>query len=266
MGPNGSDVITDSETTSTRTFPLSATAKFALQNTNGNITIEAWDKPQAEVITIKRGRTPQDRNNVKLGILTDGGNLALQTPNTRGIDVEYIVKLPKKLAEISLESANSDIDVAGVTAKLTVKNSNGGVTLSKIKGNVSVKTQNGATDLSEIGGDVSVESQSGELELSDIDGAIDARSATGAISVGFDSVVPSKSLKFESVNGSIELKFKKTPDADLNVETANGSVDIDEDLGLDSQSIGPRGGSGRLGKGGLPLSIKTVNGTITIEK
>jgi len=254
------------ETTTPRSFPLSATAKFSLQNTSGNITIEGWDKPEAEVVTVKRGGSAQDRRNLKLIALTDGGNLTLQTPPARGIDVEYIVRLPKKLAEISLESTSAQIEVAGVSGKITVRNTNGGVSLSKIKGSVSVKTTNGAAELSDIGGDVSVSSTNGALDLTDIDGTIDASSINGGISVSFGSVVPNKPLKLESTRGDIEVTLPSTPDADLKIETVTGSIDIDGDFGLDSRSIGSRGGSGRLGKGGQPLSIKTVTGTITIAK
>jgi hypothetical protein len=266
-GSTLTESVTDGETTTTRSYPLSATARFALANTTGNITIEGWDQPRAQVITIKRGGSEQDRSNLKLTVSTDGGNLSLQTPTARGIqEVEYIVKLPKKLAEISLESTNSEIEVTGFNGKVSVKNQNGGVSLSKIRGNVSVATRNGSTELSDVGGDVSVSSTNGEVDLSDIGGAIDAHSVQGAISVVFESSVPSKPLKVESTNGSIDIKFTSIPDADLNVQTATGSIDIDGDLGLDSRLIGPRGGSGRLGKGGLPLLIKTVTGTITITK
>jgi DUF4097 and DUF4098 domain-containing protein YvlB len=254
------------ETTTPRSFPLSATAKFSLQNTSGNITIEGWDKPEAEVVTVKRGGSAQDRRNLKLVTLTDGGNLTLQTPTARGIEVEYVVRLPKKLAEISLETTNAQIEVAGVSGKITIRNTNGGVSLSKIKGSVSVKTTNGAAELSDIGGDVSVSSTNGELDLTDIDGTIDASTINGGISVAFGSVVPNKALKLESARGDIEVTLPSTPDADLKVETVNGSIDIDGDFGLDSRSIGPRGGSVRMGKGGMPLSIKTVTGTITIAK
>jgi DUF4097 and DUF4098 domain-containing protein YvlB len=265
LGFGGREVVTSEETTTTRSFPLSATAKFALQNTNGNITIEAWDKSQAEVITIKRGGSEQDRGNLKLIQLTEGGNLSLQTPTARGIEVEYIVKLPRKLGEISLESTNSEIQVAGLGGKVTVKNANGGISLSRIKGSVSVTTLNGSTELSDVGGDVSITSTNGGLDLTDIDGAIDARSTNGAISVAFESVVPSKSLKFESTRGAVELKFAKTPDADFTIDTVSGTIDIDQALHGDTKFAG-RGATGRLGKGGLPLSIKTVVGTITITK
>ena len=265
QGERGS-IEGENETTTPRTFPLSATAKFSLQNTTGNITIEGWDKSEAEVVTVKRGGSEQDRRNLKLITLTDGGNLTLQAPAARGIDVEYIVRLPKKLAEISVESTNAQIELAGLSGKISVRTTNGGVSLSKIKGSVSVKTMNGAAELSDIGGDVSVSSTNGELDLTDIDGTIDASSINGGISVAFGSVVPNKALKLESTRGNIEVTLPSTPDADLKVETVMGSIDIDEDFGLDSRSIGPRGGSGRLGKGGLPLSIKTVTGTITITK
>ena len=265
IGMGGTEVITSGEITNTRTFPLSATAKFALQNLTGNITIEGWDQSQAEVITIRRGGSEQDRRNLRITTATEGGNLSLQTAGARGIEVEYIIKLPRKLAEISLESLNSDIELTGLTGKISVKNGNGGVSVSKIKGNVSVTMRDGSTDVSEIGGDVSVNSTNGEVELSDIDGAIEAKSVNGSINAAFESVVPSKSLKFESINGTIELKFAGVPNADLKAETATGNIDIGEEFGLDG-SVGPRGASGRLGKGGLPLSIKTVTGGITITK
>ena len=265
LGVSGTEVITSEETTTTRSFPLSAAAKFSLQNTNGNITIEGWDQSQAEVIAIKRGGSEQDRRNLRLIQLTDGGNLSLQTPGARSIEVEYIVKLPRKLAEISLESTSSDIQVAATNGKITVRTASGDISLSRIKGSVSVTTASGSIDLSEISGDVSVSTGSGELDLTDIEGAIDAKSASADMNVVFDSVVPGKSLKFETSSGDIELRLAKTPDADFKFETLSGDIDIDSALHADTTFAG-RGATGRLGKGGLPLVMKTVTGTITITK
>ena len=250
------------------TFALSANSKFSLQNVNGDISIEGWDKSEVEVSVTMHGGSVADRRALAIIPSTDGGNLSLRTgARGDGIKVDYVVKVPRRLAGISLEAVNSDINLSEVGGPVAVNNANGNVSISGAKGSVSVTTKSGSVDLSGITGDVSITVASGSIQLADVEGAVEARTISGDLSAAFNSVAPGKPIKIATTSGDVELDIKPELDADLRAQTISGDIEIDEAFGVEvaKQLVGRRA-NGRIGKGGLPLTIDTVSGDIRITK
>ena len=54
----------------------------------------------------------------------------------------------------------------------------------------------------------------------------------------------------------------------LEASTVHGSIDIDDEIGITVQKSRPFGqrASGRIGKGGQPVTVTTVNGGINISR
>ena len=264
----GDEVVTDRETVITpKTYVLAPNGKFFIQNPSGAITIEGSDGPQAEVTVTKRGGTEQDRRAVDIRVSSEGGNLSLRTAPTRGgrVEVAYIVRLPRKLGEVHIDSASSRVDLSELSARVMVNNSSGSISLSGIKGNASITTSSGDIVLSRMTGNVSVESTSGSVQLSDVDGGITAKSVSGDIEVGFETVIPSHELKVQSTSGKVDLRLASIPNADLKIDTVSGDIDVDKSTGINTRFEG-RGVRTRLGEGGQPWSISTVSGRISITK
>jgi DUF4097 and DUF4098 domain-containing protein YvlB len=250
------------------TFALSANSRFSLQNVNGDISIEGWDKSEAEVTVTMHGGSVADRRALAIIPSTDGGNLSLRTgARVDGIKVDYVIKLPRRLAGISLEAVNSDINLSEVGGAVAVNNANGNVSISGAKGSVAVTTKSGSVDLSGITGDVSITVASGSIQLADVEGAVEARTISGDLSVAFNSVAPGKPIKIATTSGDVELDIKPDLDAELRAQTISGDIEIDEAFGIEvaKQLVGRRA-NGKIGKGGLPLTIDTVSGDIRITK
>jgi hypothetical protein len=220
-------VASGNETTLIKSFPLTKSARFSIKNTNGSMTIEAWDQPRAEVKVIKRGSDGGSQV-----IFNDsGGNLALRTAQTRGNqDVRYEVKLPRQLARIELESVNGSIKLSEVTGQIVVGTSNGNIDLADVVGVSKVQTVNARI--------------------------------TGVLKAASDGP-----MEFTTVNGRIDLTIKSDFDADLEVATVHGGIDIDDEFGIPVQKeIVGRRARGKIGSGGQPLKLTTVNGGVKLSK
>jgi hypothetical protein len=250
------------------TFPLSANNRFAVQNVSGDISIEGWDRSEAEVSVILRGGSIGDRRAVGVIPSTDGGNLSFKTTSRGdGIRVDYIIKLPRKLAGITVEAMSSDIVFSDVGGPVSVNNANGDVSISNVKGNVTVSAKSGSVDISRIAGDVAITVASGSIQLSDVNGAVEARTISGDMSAVFNSIAPDRPIKFLTTSGDVELEIKPDLNADLKAQTISGDIEIDGSFGIEvaKQMVGRRA-SGRIGNGGLPLTVETVSGDIRITK
>ena len=234
VGGEGAEV-SGNQTVTTKTYPLAKDGSFELHNINGNITVEGWDKQQAEVKIIRRGGSAEARDAVKIMHEQSAGRLAFNTmPEMQGgvREVEYQVKLPRNLRELEIVSNNSNVELTGVnTASL------------------------------------SINLQRGNIELEDVGGTINSRTMKGntTVVIGEDTARNAPQV-FNGVSGNIELEFAPGVNAELKAETVSGDIEVDEDLGVkvEKRMVGQQA-VGRIGKGGQPIVVKTVSGNIKIK-
>jgi putative adhesin len=220
-------VTAGADTTFTKTFVLGDNAKVFLRNVNGNITVSAWDQPQAQVNVIKRGGS--DRG-AQVLFTSNGGNLSIRTVQTRGNqDVRFEVKVPRDLGRVELSSTNGVIRVSDVNAEeILVEAINGAIDLANVSGVTKIHTTNGSIKASLLG--------------------------------------PSdRSMEFESTNGSIDLTVPPGFDADLDASTSHGAISLDESFGVPvEKGIVGQKAKGEIGQGGERLKAATTNGNVKI--
>jgi putative adhesin len=211
-----------------KTFPLGDSAKFALRNDNGNITITSWAQPKAEVSVIRRGSA--DRS-AQVFFSNNGGTLSIRAAGGRGNqDVRFEVKLPRELTRVELSSTNGVIKISDVKAEILVSGTNGAIELANVVGASKIRTTNGSIKAS-------------LLEASD------------------------RSMEFESTNGGIELTVPPDFQADLDASTVHGSINIDDAFGVQVEKgvVGQRA-KAEIGQGGERLRLSTTNGNIKLGK
>jgi len=221
--------VTGNDTTMIKTIPLVPGSKFSIKNISGSITIETWDQPKAEVIAIKRGTD----NGGRIYFKNSANSLSLRTVVSNGNnqkDFRYQVKLPKNMGRIDLESTN------------------GTVKLTNVNGQIFVNTANG------------------NIELNDVVGVSRIQSANGRITgtLAQESTGP---MEFSVANGRIDLTLKSGFNADLEASTVHGNIDIADEFGIQPQRavVGSRA-TGKIGSGGQPLKITSVNGSVKLSQ
>jgi DUF4097 and DUF4098 domain-containing protein YvlB len=72
-------------------------------------------------------------------------------------------------------------------------------------------------------------------------------------------------VKVETVNGSITITLPAKLDADVNARAVTGSVQSEFPLAVSSGMLGKHV-AGRVGAGGVPINLTTVNGSIELKK
>ncbi len=169
-------------TTLTKSFPFDSEGKFSLNNVNGNIAVQTWDQPKAQVKVIKPS---SDR----------GGQVFFS--NTRGVlnvrsggkDVRYEITLPREVARVTLKSVNGSLKVDGLTGQIFADTVNGQIELNDVTGVAKIQTVNGKIKASlEEASDAPMEfvTQNGGIELtlkSDFEADLEASSEHGGINI-----------------------------------------------------------------------------------
>lgn len=222
------------------THPLSATGRVSLDNVNGDVTIEAWDRDEVRIQAVKRTDSQETMDDLEIQTDASADRLRIHTeyPKWNGIwhgvgrkaEVTYTVMVPRLARLDSVELVNGDLSISGVEGGVSAENVNG--------------------RLEAIG-------VAGEVNLSVVNGNVDARL------VALD---PRDDVEIESVNGKIDIALPGGSSADIDAETVNGS--IDNDFGLEVKKGKYVGASmkGVIGSGGARIHLETVNGRISLTQ
>lgn len=214
-----------------QTYPIPARGDVTLTNLNGSVRIEGWEKNDVEVHAVKRslGQT-RDLQRVRIDVEVQPRALHIRTrypeDNPAEVEVEYRIKVPYQVSLSRVETINGSVLVSGME---------------------------GAGDLRTVNGDVDVFESSGRFS---------GKSTNGHVRVELRKLAGAGEMTLESVNGPVVLVVPQSVSADLDVRSLNGEFRTELPLAMQS-SLG-REFRGSLGKGGMTVRLRTVNGAIEI--
>lgn len=217
-----------------RTYPLQAGGHFVLDNVNGSVQVEGWDRDEVEVTAVKTSQNdPHDVERVKIEVDSRPCVVSVHTkyPDGEGAEVavEYHIHVPFSALLGSVHTVNGSLLVKGVKGGGELSSVNGDVEVLQSSGRFNAKTTNGNL----------------RLELRQL--------GNGATP-----------MNLETVNGSVELGLPWDARADLNVRNMNGDLYSEVPVTSAVAMPGSRAFHGHLGHGGGPISVRTVNGGIRL--
>ena len=215
-----------------QTYPLQPGGSFELQNVNGTVDVQTWDRDEVEVRAVKTAKHKEsDLELVSIDVDAKGNSVSVMTryPQNEGVEVavEYVVHVPHCAHVEHLGTVNGTLRVAGVEALEDLHTVNGNIEVYESGGSVHAHTTNGNVHLE-------------LLHVQDKNGAV-----------------------AETTNGSLLLAVPADTQADVEARCLNGSFSSELPLALASTQR-PRETHGRLGKGGVPIKLHTVNGGIRV--
>jgi hypothetical protein len=218
-----------------QTYPLQAGGTFELQNVNGTVDVQAWDRDEIEVRAVKTAKHKEsDLELVSIDVDAKPNSVSVATryPQNEGVEVavEYIIHVPHCAHVEHLGTVNGTLRIAGVEAVEDLRTVNGNIEVYDGGGSVHARTTNGNV----------------HLELHQLRRPQDK---TGAVA--------------ETTNGSVLLAVPANTQADLEALCLNGNFFSELPLSLESTQR-PRETHGKLGKGGMPIRLHTVNGGIRV--
>ncbi len=235
-----------------RVVPLERGGDFILKNVNGAISIETWNKNEVEINAVKsaRGRKSYlDRARIEVhpSERSVEVNTVFERRRNLKVKVSYHVMIPEGTNLRYIKSVNGSIRLMGLFADVEAVTTNGGIRLED-----------------DVSGHVSLSSTNGSIKAYGLEGGVQAATTNGSIVLGLRSVADD--IHVRTVNGSITLRFDDSMNAELDARTTNGRIHIDFPVTMESIRKTRRSLEGRVGNGGPDISLKTVNGSIKIER
>jgi hypothetical protein len=216
----------------TRTFPMRPDGNFELNNVNGTVRIEGWDKDEVEVRAVKT--TPDNQSLLNLVAIDieanpDGVSVSTRYPQQEGVEVavDYVVHVPR---HVQLSHVNN------------------------INGTLRIFRSEAIGELHTVNGNIEVYESSGNVH---------AHTTNGNIYVELKHPGDERGAFAETTNGSVLLALPADLPAELEARCMNGSFSSELPL-IMKGSAQPRTVHGQLGHGGAPIHLGTVNGTIRV--
>jgi DUF4097 and DUF4098 domain-containing protein YvlB len=228
-----------------QTYPLAANGRISLENINGFVRINGWDRNEVRVDAVKRAYTRERLQEAQIIVDAGADSVHIRTKypdedmnfygdvnrrHNNPASVDYTLNIPRNSRVESVELVNGPIEIEGVTSDVVASSVNGPV---RARGLI------------------------GEIRLSTVNGPVEA---------SFERLGDSKSISLNSVNGPLTLTIPSDANAQLKANTLSGRISNDYGLPVnDGQYVGHEL-SGLLGKGGTRIKLNNVNGSISIRR
>jgi DUF4097 and DUF4098 domain-containing protein YvlB len=216
-------------------YPLRPAGSVSVENVQGDVRVEAWDRAEVEVAVLKRALGPSaNPDDVRIEVESDGSKLAVRAtypaPSEEPVRVDFRLRVPRQVQLERLRTVVGDIRVRD------------------IEGMVNARTLNG------------------NIEEMNITGGVVARVLNGNIAVSLRSLAEgSAPVEMETVNGHLYLGLPAEANADLQLSTVAGRVDGNYSFKV-SEVPGDASWRTTLGRGGAKVRLRTVRGDIHVAE
>jgi DUF4097 and DUF4098 domain-containing protein YvlB len=215
-----------------QTYPLQPGGSFELQNVNGTVEVQGWDRDEVEVRAVKIAKDRDaDLDRVSIEVEARPNSIAVLTryPQNEGVEVavEYTVHVPHGARVEHLATVNGTLRISGVDSVEELRTVNG------------------------------------NIEVYEGGGAVRAHVTNGNVHMELTHVRDKDAMFAETTNGSVLLALPADTQADLETRCLNGSFSSELPVSVES-TLKPREMHGKIGHGGAPIRLHTVNGGIKI--
>jgi DUF4097 and DUF4098 domain-containing protein YvlB len=217
---------------SNQSYPLQPGGSFELQNVNGTVDVQGWDRNEVEIRAVKTAKQKEsdlERVSIEVDAKPDAVAVATRYPQNEGVEVavDYTIHVPHGARVEHIGTVNGTLRIAGVESVEDLHTVNGNIEVFEAGGGVHAHTTNGNV----------------HLELAHL------QDKTGATA--------------ETTNGSLVLAVPSDTQANVEARCLNGNFYSELPMTMESTQR-PREMHGKLGRGGAPIHLRTVNGGIRV--
>ncbi len=215
-----------------QSYPLQPGGSFELQNVNGTIDVQGWDRNEVEIHAVKTAKHKEsdlERVAIDVEAKPDAVSITTRYPQNEGVEVavEYTIHVPHSAHIEHIGTVNGTLRIAGVEI---------------------------VEDLHTV---------NGNIEVLEAGGSVHAHTTNGNVHLELAHLLEKSAASAETTNGSVVLALPPSAQADLEARCLNGNFYSELPISMES-SQKPREIHGKLGRGGFPIHLRTINGGIRV--
>lgn len=251
-----------------RVFPFEEGGHLSIENQNGRITVEAWNRPEVRIQITRVVRSGDDERvaalmkELRADIGLGHGKIEVVSrypkraesfgvwdvlgQRVTALNIHYYVQVPTR-TRLVLETSNGELRVRGTAGRLVGQTVNGNVEVTSVSGPVDVNTTNG------------------NIRLMGLAGSAHAGTTNGGIEAELKRVEATGTVELATTNGDVAVALPVDLKATLDAVTTNGKITA-------SYAVEPTGVTtskkvqGKIRGGGTAVTLRTTNGNILLRK
>ncbi len=234
------------------TYPLEEGARLSVENVNGSIEVDAWNKDEIHISGTKFASSKELLGLLNIDIVATKEFVQVRTvkPSYRrgSMGARYVIHVPANTVVDRLITTNGRVAVNGVGGPVRIRTSNGRVEVRDIHGEVEVRTSNGSITCEGITGDANLKTSNGAIRAVRLHGRLRAQTSNGSIKARLAPETAAEPIVLKTSNGTVNLVLETLPAADVIVTTSNASITVQAPESLRAQ-----------------LRLRSTNATVTTE-
>lgn len=235
-----------------KTYPVSGQADLALKTGDGNVRIDAWDRPEIDARIETVGYTIN--KDFSLIESQAGGRVSIELKFPSGWNfnmgrhsVEVIVKVPRD-TKLDVNTADGRVSVTGTRGEMRIHTGDGAIDGTNLDGRLIASTGDGP---------IRVAGRFDEIDLHTGDGTVEDAAMPGSTVASQWSV--------RTGDGGVTLRLPDGFKADLEADTGDGGVTLNVPVTV-SGSVSRSHVRGALNGGGGLLKVHTGDGSIRVDR
>lgn len=253
-----------------RTFPAADDTVVELRNLSGQVTVRAWDRPQVQVVALRRSLVVETHIEQAANRIHIHTHLLQTSAPASDRVVDYEIWAPP-YARLQLYLETGTLQVENFFDDVSVETVAATVELRNLSGHTSVKTLNGSVEAVRCSGRLEAASISGTLRFLETDTRyLVANTTSGDIFYEGD-FRSGGSYDFLNHDGSIELRLPASASFELNANSVEGQVESELPVtprshGRVPQRAGMQSLLGTVHTGEAMVRATSFSGTIRVRK
>ncbi|MCA1557565.1 MAG: hypothetical protein LC731_03380, partial [Acidobacteria bacterium] len=227
-----------------QTYQFAPQGRVQLENINGSVRINGWDRNEVKVDAVKWAYTRERLNEAQIIVEPAADSIRIYTRypdrNQTFTDnegklnnpatVEYTIFVPRGVRVDSVEIINGNLTLEGLTNDVHASSINGNLSASGLLA---------------------------EAKLSTINGNLEA---------SFNQLDAAKSIALTSINGNVTINIPSDASANLRASNVHGGIQNDFGLPVRKGEYVGYDLAGQLGQGATRIKLANVNGLIAIRR
>lgn len=221
-----------------RSFEVGSDAKFALENINGSVEINAWSQDTIKVLAKLKAKNQEHLDRITVEMNQTGNGVTVETKHQKN-----------SWSNNSSEQVSYEVMVPAT------------VDLSR------VSLVNGSLVIKDVTGDVKAELVNGSIKASGLAGDGEFSSVNGSVTVSYSEIAADISdIELETVNGSVKLLVPDSINARVDAETMHGGLKNEFGLAVEKGIFSGKSMNGTIGNGDIKITLESVNGSVRLMK
>lgn len=260
-------------------FKVGPGAEVTLDTFDGSIQVQSWNQAEVRVEIEKRGPDRDVAAALEVKSSQDGNRIRVEAPNPRvareligfgnysGPSVSFIVRLPQNVT-LTAVTRDGSIAVDKVTGTVNLRSGDGSIKANAVSGDLTAHTSDGSLSLSDVNGRLSLESGDGSIHVQGRFDDLHVKTGDGSITIeAGDGSAMKDDWDISTGDGSISFQIPRAFNAEVDASSNDGRVRSDIDgLTASNDDDDDRGTlRGRLGSGGHTVTLRSGDGSITVQ-